>query len=209
MAATVRREQEMEFGTQMIPNGVRFRLWAPLVPSVELEVDGWSLPMKQDARGWYEVEVPGVSHGSRYVFCLPNGKKVPDPASRYQPEDVDGPSEVVYPLAFEWTDLGWRERSSPASADMLELYRDLLRLRATILTPRLIGMGGNSGSWQILGSLAFQVRWTLGDGSALNLAANLGVASQKDDWQAVVPLWCEGTFTDDSLGPYTALFWLT
>ena len=107
---TIRREQEMKFGTQMTPDGVRFRLWAPLVPSVELEVDGWSLPMQQDVRGWYEVEVPGVNHGSRYMFCLPDGKKVPDPASRYQPEDVDGPSEVVDPLAFEWTDLGWRGR---------------------------------------------------------------------------------------------------
>ena len=107
---TIRREQEMKFGTQMTPDGVRFRLWAPLVPSVELEVDGWSLPMQKDVRGWYEVEVPGVSHGSRYMFYLPDGKKVPDPASRYQPEDVDGPSEVVDPLVFEWTDLGWRGR---------------------------------------------------------------------------------------------------
>lgn len=107
---TVRREQEMKFGTQMTPSGVRFRLWAPLVPSVEIEVDGRSLPMQHDVRGWYEIEVEGAKHGSRYAFRLPDGKMVPDPASRYQPEDVDGPSEVVDPLAFEWTDLGWRGR---------------------------------------------------------------------------------------------------
>jgi malto-oligosyltrehalose trehalohydrolase len=107
---TIRREQEMKFGTQMTSDGVRFRLWAPLVSSVELEVDGQSSPMRQGVRGWHEIEVPGIDHGSRYMFRLPDGKLVPDPASRYQPEDVDGPSEVIDPLAFEWTDLGWRGR---------------------------------------------------------------------------------------------------
>lgn len=79
---TIRREQERKFGTQMTPDGVRSRLWAPLVSSVELEADGWSLPMRQDVGGWHEIEVPGVGHGSRYVFRLPDGKVVPDPVSR-------------------------------------------------------------------------------------------------------------------------------
>jgi maltooligosyltrehalose trehalohydrolase len=35
---------------------------------------------------------------------------VPDPASRFQPEDVSGPSEVVDPRSYEWQDLGWAGR---------------------------------------------------------------------------------------------------
>jgi maltooligosyltrehalose trehalohydrolase len=45
-----------------------------------------------------------------YRFVIDDGTEVPDPASRFQPEDVDGPSEIIDPLAFGWTDLGWRGR---------------------------------------------------------------------------------------------------
>ena len=41
---------------------------------------------------------------------LPDGLRVPDPASRYQPQDVHGPSEVIDPSAYEWTDRDWRGR---------------------------------------------------------------------------------------------------
>jgi malto-oligosyltrehalose trehalohydrolase len=35
---------------------------------------------------------------------------VPDPGSRYQPKDVHGPSEVVDPTDYAWTDTHWRGR---------------------------------------------------------------------------------------------------
>jgi maltooligosyltrehalose trehalohydrolase len=44
------------------------------------------------------------------LFQLPDGTKVPDPASRYQPEDVHGPSEVIDPSAYPWTDGAWAGR---------------------------------------------------------------------------------------------------
>jgi malto-oligosyltrehalose trehalohydrolase len=37
--------------------------------------------------------------------------RVPDPASRYQPEDVHGPSEVIDPAAWSWNDAGWQGRT--------------------------------------------------------------------------------------------------
>lgn len=109
-AAIIRREQEMPFGTQITGGGVRFRLWAPLVEKVALVLHGRDLDMVPQPRGWFELEVADARPGSRYGFRLPDGTVVPDPASRYQPDDVDGLSEVIDPLAFEWTDRGWPGR---------------------------------------------------------------------------------------------------
>ena len=58
-------------------------------------------------RGWYEVFVPGDGDGSRYQYVIDGDRAVPDPASRFQPLDVHGPSEVVDARRFEWTDDGW------------------------------------------------------------------------------------------------------
>lgn len=109
---TIRREQEMKFGTQLTADGCRFRLWAPHAATVGLRLDeaDATIEMVPQPRGWFEADVAGVGAGTRYRFVLPDGRQVPDPASRRQPEGVDGPSEVVDPLAFEWTDLGWRGR---------------------------------------------------------------------------------------------------
>src|SRR3954471_7540785 len=54
--------------------------------------------------------VPGRSAGSLYRFQIDDKAEVPDPASRFQPQDVQGPSEVVDPTAFQWRDENWRGR---------------------------------------------------------------------------------------------------
>lgn len=106
----LQREQETKFGTQMLPNGVRFRLWAPFSEAVSLKIYDLELtvPMTAAARGWHEVEVEEARPGMRYHFVLENGQEVPDPASRFQPEDVDGPSEIIDPRNYAWQDGGWR-----------------------------------------------------------------------------------------------------
>jgi maltooligosyltrehalose trehalohydrolase len=108
----VHREQEMKFGTQITTTGVRFRLWAPNARAISLKLyePKQILPMMALPRGWYELEVDGVSPGDLYKFVLDDGSEVPDPASRFQPDDVDGPSEVIDPRGFPWTDTGWRGR---------------------------------------------------------------------------------------------------
>ena len=112
VVAGLQREQETKFGTQILPKGVRFRLWAPLSKSVSLKVYELEhvVPMQDAGRGWYEVEVEEALPGMRYRFVLENGQEVPDPASRFQPEDVDGPSEIIDPRAYPWQDGGWRGR---------------------------------------------------------------------------------------------------
>ncbi len=108
----LQREQPSKFGTQLTPDGVRFRLWAPQCNSVKIDIDGEveAVTMNSLPRGWHEVEVVGIRAGARYHFVLPDGQHVPDPASRHQPLDVDGPSEVIDPRAFGWTDVGWTSR---------------------------------------------------------------------------------------------------
>src|SRR5680860_221901 len=51
--------------------------------------------------------VAGVIGGSRYQFSIDGSPGVPDPRSRYQPEGVHGPSEVIDLAAFAWTDSDW------------------------------------------------------------------------------------------------------
>jgi malto-oligosyltrehalose trehalohydrolase len=90
---------------------VRFRLWAPTAGAVALQLEGESGPrhleMQKLPAGWYELVTPLARAGSLYRFRIDGDLAVPDPASRYQPDDVDGPSEVVDPRGFDWPDAGW------------------------------------------------------------------------------------------------------
>ncbi|MDB5472912.1 MAG: Malto-oligosyltrehalose trehalohydrolase [Devosia sp.] len=108
----LQREQEMKFGTRLLGTGVLFRLWAPFSEAVALKIYDLDLivPMIKLPRGWHEVSVDEAEPGMQYRFVLEDGSEVPDPASRFQPEDVHGPSEIIDPRAFEWTDAGWRGR---------------------------------------------------------------------------------------------------
>jgi maltooligosyltrehalose trehalohydrolase len=100
------------FGPRLEPEGTRFRLWAPKVDRVTLELvrDGRRLPMTPAENGWHERVVADAGPGMLYRFVLPDGLAVPDPASRFQPDDVHGPSEVIDPAAYRWTATGWRGR---------------------------------------------------------------------------------------------------
>lgn len=87
----------------------RFRVWAPRAERVELVVVSpreRRLAMARDAWGYHEVETDGAGPGSLYFYRLyrPGGAlDRPDPASRFQPRGVHGPSAVVDP-AFAWSE---------------------------------------------------------------------------------------------------------
>ncbi len=103
----------MPMGAQVEDDGrVRFRLWAPSARSVALQLDGVRdpLPLKTLPGGWCELLTDAARAGSRYRFLIDGEAAVPDPASRFQPADVDGPSEVIDPRGFDWPADGWRGR---------------------------------------------------------------------------------------------------
>jgi maltooligosyltrehalose trehalohydrolase len=100
----------LPFGAEVLPGGgVRFRLWAPGAKTVDLSLAGKLLPMK-GSDGWYEHIEPQAGAGTRYRYRIDGELLVPDPASRFQPEDVGGPSEVIDPEAFQWREQAWRNR---------------------------------------------------------------------------------------------------
>jgi malto-oligosyltrehalose trehalohydrolase len=66
--------------------------------------------MRTQGDGWYQLFVPIARASTRYRFVLPDGSRVPDPASRFQPLGVHGPSEVIDPTTFGWSDAAWHGR---------------------------------------------------------------------------------------------------
>jgi malto-oligosyltrehalose trehalohydrolase len=68
------------------------------------------LPMGVIGTGWHELTVPDAGAGTRYHYLLPDGLRVPDPASRFQPADVHGPSEVIDAAGYVWRDTAWAGR---------------------------------------------------------------------------------------------------
>jgi malto-oligosyltrehalose trehalohydrolase len=104
----------MPFGAELQVDGrIRFRIWAPKHDRIDIELQDISTStasMRRAADGWHTLVTDRARAGSRYRFLLPDGRGVPDPASRYQPQDVHGPSEVVDPTGYQWRDRAWRGR---------------------------------------------------------------------------------------------------
>src|SRR5690606_35876778 len=87
-----------------------FSLWAPDADTVAVKLgDGSVHTMHHQASGWYSARV-NCGPGSTYRFLINGQLSVPDPASRYQPQGVDGPSCVLDPDAFAWQFNEWKGR---------------------------------------------------------------------------------------------------
>ncbi len=104
--ASAARRHLMPHGAEIAADGrVRFRLWAPGCERIEVALEGGpTLALDRGDEGWHTLSTDQAGTGSLYQFVLPDGMRVPDPASRFQPRDVHGPSEVVDPAAFVWND---------------------------------------------------------------------------------------------------------
>jgi 1,4-alpha-glucan branching enzyme/maltooligosyltrehalose trehalohydrolase len=115
------RLHDMPFGARITPRGVHFRLWAPgctrisLCLAQEHDEDGkhgqpeHMLPMDPCDGGWFELTIAAAA-GARYRFQVSDGLRVADPASRFNPDDAHGASEVIDPAAFDWKDDDWQGR---------------------------------------------------------------------------------------------------
>ena len=106
---------ERRLGAFPLPGGrAEFRVWAPCPERVTLRVDGREHPLEPAGMGVFEAVVdaaPAVD----YAFLV-DGVALPDPCSRWQPEGLRGPSRLLDPGAFEWTDGDW---SPPAVGDLV------------------------------------------------------------------------------------------
>ncbi len=109
----MKRSRSMPFGAEYRDDGsVRLRLWAPAARTVDLCLNGdaSSASMKQIEDGWFELITSALGNGDHYHLQIDGKLRIPDPASRFQPQDVHGPSQVVNPTAFDWDDELWKGR---------------------------------------------------------------------------------------------------
>src|SRR4051812_4183758 len=108
------RQRRLPVGAEVLPGGgVHFRVWAPKHDLVEVsweagdEGEGRVERLTPEGGGYHSGEVAGARAGTRYQYRV-GGKLLADPASRFQPDGPHGPSQVVDPSTFAWTDDAWR-----------------------------------------------------------------------------------------------------
>jgi maltooligosyltrehalose trehalohydrolase len=106
-----------------------------------------------------------VREGRRREF-----KRFPEFASEAAREHIPDPNAFS---TFAASRLDWSVPEQPDHRAWLDLVRRLMRIRHETIVPRLDGIGGNAGQATILGDTALRVAWMLGDGSTLELVANL------------------------------------
>jgi len=90
----------LPLGAQPVPDGVRFRVWAPVAERVDVVLYGaadgaggeCAHPLAPGPGGYFAGAVPGAGPGVRYRYQLDGGQAYPDPASRSQPNGVHGTS---------------------------------------------------------------------------------------------------------------------
>jgi maltooligosyltrehalose trehalohydrolase len=92
--------RRLPVGAELVANGVSFRVWAPDRRRVECVVEGAPSPvgLAAETGGYFAGEVEGIGAGALYRFLLDGADgPFPDPASRFQPQGPEGPSQVVDP----------------------------------------------------------------------------------------------------------------
>jgi maltooligosyltrehalose trehalohydrolase len=101
----------IRLGASFLGNGrCRFLVYAPLADRVEVRIlspRAQARSLSRDERGYHQGVLEDVAPGDLYVYRLDGKKERPDPASRFQPMGVHGPSQVVDPGAFRWEIPDW------------------------------------------------------------------------------------------------------
>jgi len=115
-------------GAEVLPGGrgTHLRVWAPAAGGRVQVVHGdpprQAALLEPEGDGYFSGTVAALGDGGRYAFRLGDDAKLyPDPASRFQPDGPHGPSQVVDPGRFAWTDSGWRG-VGPAGQVLYELH---------------------------------------------------------------------------------------
>jgi maltooligosyltrehalose trehalohydrolase len=101
---------ERSFGAWLSGDHTRFRLWAPNLDAVQVEVEGQApVAMQAKVDGWFEADVK-CGAGAKYLFRVKPDLAVPDPASHAQAHEVGGASVVVDPSSYRWQNTDWKGR---------------------------------------------------------------------------------------------------
>jgi len=96
--------------TRLSATDWQFAVWAPRAKKVQVHIisdPSRLVPLQSDLFGYHAGRIAGLESGARYLFRLDDGRELPDPASRFQPDGVHGPSQLVDLVDFRWEDDGW------------------------------------------------------------------------------------------------------
>jgi maltooligosyltrehalose trehalohydrolase len=114
------QQRRLPVGAEVLPGGgVHFRVWTPRRKKVSVVIEAASEPLaapgsrsvelSREPGGYFSGVDQAAGDGTLYRFKLDDDEKLyPDPASRFQPEGPNGPSQVIDPGKFIWTDREWR-----------------------------------------------------------------------------------------------------
>src|ERR1051325_4988114 len=134
----VKRQRRYPIGAELIgDNQTHFRVWAPRARELEVlfEADSEAKPKSFSLTpepGGYFAGTADAGPGARYRFRVNHAQEAyPDPASRFQPDGPHGPSCIVDPAQFQWTDSEW-----PG-----------LKLRGQVFYEMHIGTFTREGTW--------------------------------------------------------------
>ncbi len=110
------KNRHIDIGARVLGNGkVRFRVWAPGTEQLSVRIFSGkrsrTAALLKEERGYFSAIVDGAGEGDRYVYVLENGTERSDPASKFQPDGVHGPSQIVAQGNFSWSDIRWRGRA--------------------------------------------------------------------------------------------------
>src|SRR5437773_55807 len=97
------------------PGGTHFRIWAPRCRSVMVQIRSQAgqsrelLTLTAEENGYFSGLHTEAAAGDLYWFLLDDdGSRLPDPASRFQPQGPHGPSEIIDPGTYMWGDANWQ-----------------------------------------------------------------------------------------------------
>jgi maltooligosyltrehalose trehalohydrolase len=111
------RKRRLPIGAEVLPRGVvHFRVWAPgcqrLAVIIECGLGAGATELEisllPEGNGYFSNRVTSAGAGTLYHYRLDDQEKLyPDPTSRFQPDGPHGPSQIVDPSMFPWTDATW------------------------------------------------------------------------------------------------------
>jgi maltooligosyltrehalose trehalohydrolase len=119
-------------GAHVHENGTSFRVWADSRKKVSVVTNQIEHSLDPEGHGYFCAHVAGVGAGELYSFLLDGEGPFPDPAARFQPQGPHGPSQVVNPDKFNWTDESWSGIELPGQV--------IYEMHVGTFTPR--------GTWQ-------------------------------------------------------------
>src|SRR5689334_17952202 len=115
----MKQSRRLPVGAEVLAEGgVHFRVWAPRRRQIDvvfetrddnqLERQPRSVRLEPEGNGYFSGHVPDAAGGALYRYRLDGSRELyPDPASRFQPDGPHGPSQVIDPARFDWTDNTW------------------------------------------------------------------------------------------------------